>query len=80
MKINVDAPVKQAEITELLESQTTPTYKCLGHTSFLKTQITFEVDNIPEGMDVVLYTKMLIKKTEYGKSIAFRVLEFGKFF
>ena len=79
MKINVDTPMKQQEITELLEAQEKPTYKCVGHPKNMRTQLQFEVDNVPEGTDVVAYTKGLIKAQPYGKSIVFRVLEDGKF-
>ena len=79
MKINVDSPIKQQEITELLEAQEAPTFKSLGHPKNMRTQIQFEVENVPEGMDVVSFTKNLIKSQPYGKSIVFRVLEDGKF-
>lgn len=78
MKINVDTPLKQQEITELLEAQTTPIYKCLGHPNNMRTQLQFEVSEIPDGVDAVAYTKNLIKSQDYGKSIFFRVLEDGK--
>ena len=79
MKINVDTPMKQQEITELLEAQEKPTYKFVGHPKNMRTQLQFEVDNVPEGTDAVAYTKALIKAQPYGKSIVFRVLEDGKF-
>lgn len=78
MKINVDAPLKQEDIKQLLEGQAEPKYTYLGHPNNMPTQIQFEVENIPEGMDVIAYTKRLIQSQEYGKSIALRVLEEGK--
>jgi hypothetical protein len=79
MKINVDSPMKQQEITELLKSQESPKYKNLGHPNNMATQIQFEVEEVPEGMDVIAYTKKLIKSQPYGSSIFFRVVEDGKF-
>ena len=78
MKLNVDSPIKQQEIIDLLEAQEKPTYKYLGHPNNMRTQLQFEVDNIDEGSDVAAYTKNLIKSQPYGKSIVFRVLEDGK--
>ena len=78
MKINVDSPIKQQEIIDLLEAQETPTYKYLGHPKNMRTQMQFEVENVPEGTDAAAYTKGLIKSQPYGKSIVFRVLEDGK--
>ncbi len=79
MKINVDSPLKQQEIIDLLEAQEAPSYKYLGHPKNMRTQLQFEVDQIPEGKDIAAYTKALIKAQPYGKSIVFRVLEDGKY-
>ena len=79
MKINVDSPIKQKDIIETLESQKQPVYHFLGQNKFLKTQIQFEVEDIPEGMDVAAYTKRLIKSQPYGSALALRVLEEGKY-
>ena len=78
MKINVDSPMKQQEIIDLLEAQEKPVYKYLGHPNNMRTQMQFEVEEIEEGSDVVALTKGLIKSQPYGKSIFFRVLEDGK--
>ena len=78
MKINIDLPIKQQEVIDLLEGQEAPTYKFAGHPKNMRTQMQFEVDNIPEGVDPVAYTKNLIKSQPYGKTIFFRVLEDGK--
>ena len=78
MKINVDSPMKQQEIIDLLEAQEKPVYKYLGHPNNMRTQMQFEVEEIEEGSDVVAFTKGLIKSQSYGKSIFFRVLEDGK--
>lgn len=79
MKINIDCPLKQDEIINLLLEQQKPTYKLLGHPNNMVSQVQFEVDDIPEGVNVVEYTKRLIKSQPYGNSIALRVLEDGKF-
>ena len=79
MKINIDAPIKQDEIRTLLENQDSPKYTYLGHPNNMPTQIQFDVENYDESMDIVTYTKRLIQSQEYGKSIALRVLEDGKF-
>ena len=79
MKINVDAPRRQEEILELLQSQESPKYAYLGHPRNMRTQMQFEVSEIPEGCEVIGYTKNLIKSQPYGKEIALRVLEDGKF-
>ena len=78
MKINVDTPLKQQEIIDLLEAQENPVYKYLGHPNNMRTQLQFEVEEIKEGCDVVALTKGLIKAQPYGKSIFFRVVEDGK--
>lgn len=78
MKVNVDSPIKQQEIIDLLEAQEQPVYHFLGRNKTLRTQLQFEVENVPEGTDISAYTKNLIKSQPYGKSIVFRVLEEGK--
>ncbi|MBQ2657653.1 MAG: hypothetical protein IJF87_03660 [Erysipelotrichaceae bacterium] len=78
MIINVDTPLKQQEIIELLEAQEKPVYKYLGQGK-LKTQLQFEVSEAAEGMDVPAYTKKLIKSQPYGGQIYFRVVEEGKY-
>lgn len=78
MIINVDTPLKQQEIIELLEAQEKPVYKYIG-TGKLKTQLQFEVSEAAEGMDVPAYTKKLIKSQPYGSQIYFRVVEEGKY-
>ena len=79
MIINVDTPLKQQEIIELLEAQEKPVYKFLGHSKTLKTQLQFEVSEAAEGMDIPAYTKKLIKSQPYGAQIYFRVVEEGKY-
>ena len=79
MKINIDAPLKQDAIIKLLENQDSPKYINLGRPKNMPTQVQFEVKDIPEGMNVVAYTKKLIQSQEFGKSIALRVLEDGKY-
>lgn len=78
MKLNVDSPIKQQEIIDLLQAQEEPVYHFTGRNKVLRSQLQFEVENIPDGMDVAAYTKNLIKSQPYGKSIVFRVLEEGK--
>lgn len=78
MKVNVDSPMKQQEIIDLLQAQEKPVYRYLGHPNNMRTQLQFEVEQIEEGCDPVAFAKSLIKSQPYGKSIFFRVLEDGK--
>lgn len=78
MKINIDAPMKQKDIMDLLAASTNPKYEYLGHPKNMMTQIQFEVTS-EDIKDLVAYTKNLIKSQEFGRSIALRVLEDGKF-
>ena len=79
MKINVESSMKQPEIIALLEAQEKPAYKYVGHPDNNSSKLQFEVENIPEGTDVVAHTKGLIKAQTYGRAIFFRVLDDGKF-
>ncbi len=79
MKINVDSGNKQDEIIELLEANEQPIFKYLGHPNNFRGTIQFEVENFNDGDDVVKIAKDLIKNTKFGKLIAFRVVEDGKF-
>ena len=78
MIINIDAPLKQKEITELLEQSDIASFKYVGHPNNRMTCIQFEVDDSSFEGDIVSKTKALIKSTEFGKAIMFRVLEDGK--
>lgn len=77
MKINIDAPMKQKEIMDVLKASTNPKYEYLGHPNGMFTSIQYEVTS-DDVQDLVSYTKNLIKSQEFGKAIALRVLEDGK--
>lgn len=79
MKINVDSGNKQEEIIKLLEGNERPAYKYLGHPNNFRGSIQFEVTNYEDNDDVVKISKDLIKNTQFGRLIAFRVVEDGKF-
>ncbi len=79
MKINVDSGNRQEDIIKLLEGNEKPTYKYVGHPNDFKGSIQFEVENYNDGDDVVKIAKDLIKATSFGRLIAFRVVEDGKF-
>ena len=78
MRIIVDSFLRQPDIISLLESQKAPVYKYEGHPKNFRGQCIFEVNEVPEGVDVIGYTKGLIKSQPYGKAIVFRVIEEGK--
>ncbi len=78
MIINIDAPLKQKEIRELLEQSDIASYTFVGHPNNRMTCIQFDVDDSSYEGDIVGKTKALIKSTEFGKTIVFRVLEDGK--
>lgn len=75
MIINIDAPIKQKEIVELLEGKG---IKYLGHPNNRITTIQFSVTEDVIQNNVVNEIKKIIKETEFGKNIALRVLEEGK--
>ena len=77
MRIIVDSFLKQKEIISLLESQQSPVYKFAGTVKNFKAQMIFETE-AGEGVNVVAYTKNLIKAQPFGKAIVFRVIEEGK--
>lgn len=79
MKINVDSGNKQEEIIQLLEGNEKPSFTYLGHPNNFRGSLQFEVSNFAEGEDVVKIAKDLIKNTSFGRMIAFRVVEDGKF-
>lgn len=78
MKINIDAPMKQKEITALLEASESPKYTYIGHPNGRVTTIQFETDETQFSGDPVTAAKAMIKAAPFGKSIALRVLEDGK--
>ncbi len=78
MKIIVDSFLRQPDIISLLESQQSPVYRHEGHVKNFKGQMIFDVSEVAEGVNVVAYTKGLIKSQPYGKAIVFRVIEEGK--
>ncbi|MBQ1826514.1 MAG: hypothetical protein II126_00955 [Erysipelotrichaceae bacterium] len=78
MRIVVDSILKQNEIIELLQSQSSPAFSYQGHQNNMRSQLIFEVSNAEEGTDIVSKVKGLIKSQDYGKTIYFRVTEEGK--
>ena len=77
MIINVSSPIKKEEVKALLEANESPKYVYLKNKTPMEMQ--FEV-TVPEEqeIDIVQYTKRLIKSTEWGMLLNFRVLEDGK--
>ncbi|MBR4471870.1 MAG: hypothetical protein IKS54_11225 [Erysipelotrichaceae bacterium] len=74
MRLNVDLPIKQQDIIDLLEAQEEPIYHFIGRNKNLRSQLQFEVEKVPEDIEnLATYTKKLIKAQPYGGSIAFRV-------
>ena len=78
MRIIVDSFLRQPDIISLLEAQQSPAYKYAGTVKNFKAQMIFDVSEVAEGVNVVAYTKGLIKAQPYGKAIVFRVIEEGK--
>lgn len=76
MKINIDAPIKQQEIMDILGAD--PRYTYLGHPQNKRQTLQYEVNPDDFPGDPVAITKATIKATPFGKSIALRVLEDGK--
>lgn len=79
MIINISSPIKKEEIKKLLQENTQLKYVYLKDKPPMDMQ--FEV-TVPEGqqIDVIQYTKRLIKSTEWGGILNFRILEDGKKF
>lgn len=75
MIINIDAPIKQENIKNYLESLEDIKYKYIG--TIRRTTLQFEVDEKAFAGDPIAITKSKIK-AGLGNMIVFRVLEDGK--
>ena len=75
MIINIDAPVKQENIKNYLESLEDIKYKYIG--TVRRTTLQFEIDEKEFAGDPIAITKGKIK-AGLGNMIVFRVLEDGK--
>lgn len=76
--LNIALPVEREEIMHLLENSQMPRYTLIKQISPIEMQ--YEVEDDGTHVDLLRYTKNLIRSSRYGSVIMFRVLYNGQFF
>lgn len=75
--INIACPLKQDEIRNILESETHVKYHYVQRLSPVETQYDVTTD---KNIDLIRYTKKMVRSVPNGNVLFFRVLYDGQFF
>ena len=75
--INIACPLKQDEIRNILESETDVKYHYVQRLSPVETQYDVTTD---KNIDLIRYTKKMVRSVPNGNVLFFRVLYDGQFF
>lgn len=75
--VNIACPLKQDEIRNILESQTDVSYRYVQRLSPVETQYEVTTD---KDIDLIRYTKKMVRSVPNGNVLFFRVLYDGQFF